>query len=271
MKLSISTLGCPDWDFMQVVRKYAALGADIEVRGIDGETEAGKIARFAPENAEETRRILKEYNLKIVGFGTSCKFDREEKLEENIAAAKEAVDVCARMGIPTVRVFGNDIPEPSRTLETALLLCRGLEEVCAYGAEKGVKVNLEIHGDFNTIESVTPVVERMGGVPAFGILWDVMHSDRAYGDDFLPFYELIRPYIHHVHIKDYRRNPAPGQNRLCLMGQGDVPVPEIVARLRADGYDGYYSFEWEKKWAPEIEEPEVAFPDYMHYMKELLK
>ena len=55
------------------------------------------------------------------------------------------------------------------------------------------------------------------------------------------------------------------------MGQGDVPVPEIVARLRADGYDGYYSFEWEKKWAPEIEEPEVAFPDYMHYMKELLK
>ena len=44
---------------MQVVRKYAALGADIEVRGIDGETEAGKIARFAPENAEETRRHLK--------------------------------------------------------------------------------------------------------------------------------------------------------------------------------------------------------------------
>ena len=142
MKLSISTLGCPDWDFMQVVRKYAALGADIEVRGIDGETEAGKIARFAPENAEETRRILKEHNLKIVGFGTSCKFDREEKLEENIAAAKEAVDVCVRMGIPAVRVFGNDVPEPSRTLETALLLCRGLEEVCAYGAEKGVKVNL---------------------------------------------------------------------------------------------------------------------------------
>ena len=192
MKLSISTLGCPDWDFMQVVRKYAALGADIEVRGIDGETEAGKIARFAPENAEETRRILKEHNLKIVGFGTSCKFDREEKLEENIAAAKEAVDVCVRMGIPAIRVFGNDIPEPSRTLETALLLCRGLEEVCAYGAEKGVKVNLEIHGDFNTIESITPVVERMGGVPAFGILWDVMHSDRAYGDDYLPFYELIR-------------------------------------------------------------------------------
>ena len=55
-----------------------------------------------------------------MGFGTSCKFDREEKLEENIAAAKEAVDVCVRMGIPAVRVFGNDIPEPSRTLETAL-------------------------------------------------------------------------------------------------------------------------------------------------------
>jgi hypothetical protein len=39
-------------------------------------------------------------------------------------------------------------------------------------------------------------------------------------------------------------------------------VKEQVRVLASSGYKGYYCFEWEKKWHPEIEEPEVAFPHY---------
>jgi hypothetical protein len=41
--------------------------------------------------------------------------------------------------------------------------------------------------------------------------------------------------------------------------------------LVSGGYQGLYSFEWEKKWHPEIEEPEVAFPQYVETMKGLLQ
>jgi len=34
-------------------------------------------------------------------------------------------------------------------------------------------------------------------------------------------------------------------------------------------YDAYVSFEWEKYWHPEIEEPEVALPDFVKAMKEV--
>ena len=37
---------------------------------------------------------------------------------------------------------------------------------------------------------------------------------------------------------------------------------QAVSLLKAGGYDGYYSFEWEKWWHPELAEPEVAFPAY---------
>ena len=40
--------------------------------------------------------------------------------------------------------------------------------------------------------------------------------------------------------------------------------------LAEGGYKGYYCFEWEKKWHPEIEEPEVAFPHYARTMREYL-
>ena len=55
-----------------------------------------------------------------------------------------------------------------------------------------------------------------------------------------------------------------------LLGTGDVPVKEQVKVLVKAGYKGYYCLEWEKKWHPEIEEPEVAFPQYAKAMGEYL-
>jgi len=36
------------------------------------------------------------------------------------------------------------------------------------------------------------------------------------------------------------------------------------------GYTGYLSLEWEKRWHPEIPDPEIAFPQYMERMREFL-
>ena len=36
------------------------------------------------------------------------------------------------------------------------------------------------------------------------------------------------------------------------------------------GYRGYYCFEWEKRWHPEIPEPDIAFPHYAKVMREYL-
>jgi predicted xylose isomerase-like sugar epimerase len=41
-----------------------------------------------------------------------------------------------------------------------------------------------------------------------------------------------------------------------------VPVKRQIEALARIGYKGFYSFEWEKRWHPEIAEPEVAFADY---------
>jgi sugar phosphate isomerase/epimerase len=60
--------------------------------------------------------------------------------------------------------------------------------------------------------------------------------------------------------------PAGAERRYVLLGTGDVPVQEQVRVLASAGYQGFYGFEWEKKWQPAIEEPEVAFPHYARTM-----
>ena len=44
----------------------------------------------------------------------------------------------------------------------------------------------------------------------------------------------------------------------------------IQEALRTGGYQGFYCFEWEKVWHPEILEPEVSFPQYAKVMREYL-
>ena len=43
----------------------------------------------------------------------------------------------------------------------------------------------------------------------------------------------------------------------------------MIKQLQADGYTGFYSFEWEKRWHPELPEPERALPQYVDFMRTL--
>ena len=95
MKLAASTLGCPDWDFEKILSEYSKIGIEgIEIRGLEGETDADKIERFAPENAENTLNKLKEKNLKLVGFGTFEVRERGERTGRN-PQTKETITIPA--------------------------------------------------------------------------------------------------------------------------------------------------------------------------------
>jgi sugar phosphate isomerase/epimerase len=55
------------------------------------------------------------------------------------------------------------------------------------------------------------------------------------------------------------------------MSHGDVPVVEVLRLLASGGYDGWIAFEWEKRWHPEIAEPEVAIAQFATTAAEYLR
>ena len=271
MKLSFTTLGCPDWSFDKILKEAQKIGFEgIEIRGIEGKMRAEEIPQFFPENIESTKKHIADHNLEIMGFGSSACFHTQEIASAGIEEAKKAIDVCSMVQIPSVRVFGDAIPVPEKADETISLVARSVASLCEYASDKNVNIAFEIHGDFNTIEAISGLIEHCKNYPNFGIIWDIAHSDCAYADNWYPFYEVIRPHIKQTHFKDHIRN-ADGSHTLCIVGEGDIPIAEIVKTLKEDGYTGYYSLEWEKKWQPYLPEPEIAFPAYYNYMKNLLK
>ena len=87
-----------------------------------------------------------------------------------------------------------------------------------------------------------------------------MHTYRDGGRAFEPYYELLKPRIHHLHVKDCTKDL-----KLVLCGEGDVPLREIASVLRDDGFRWYVSFKWEKVWHPDLQEPEIAFPHFASF------
>ncbi len=267
MKLAFATLGCPDWTFEQIINNAHKLGyTGIEVRGINGVMRAEEITEFFPENAESTKKALSEKGLSIIALNTSCSFHNKEVFDSAIIEGRNAIDICERMGIPAIRVFGDKFFDADKT-EVINEAAKGMRILCEYAREKKIRVLLEIHGDFNSIEVVQPVVEKLTDCSEFGIIWDIEHSDKIYRDNWIVFYNAFKEQIRHVHIKDYIRADEPPYT-LCMVGKGEIPIKEIIYCLKSNGYSGYYSFEWEKKWHPELAEPEEVFPAYIEYMKQ---
>lgn len=260
MKLSFSTLGCPDWTLEQILQT-AQWGYDsVSLRGIHGIVDTAEIPELHKANRFDTAAKLRDAGLDICCVGTSASFHTEDAMARFGKELAYSIDLCGDLRIPFLRVFGNNVTGDEQAVIARV--AAGLRETCRMAAQQGVTVLLEVHGDFNTAQRLLPVAEQVQA-DNFGLIWDVAHSDRACGDDFLPFYRAIRPLIRHVHMKDHIRGGG-----LCPVGQGDIPLEAILRTLQADGYDGYYELEWEKKWHPQLAEPEAVFPAYVKWMKE---
>lgn len=263
MKLSFSTLGCPGRSLAEIVALANRFGIrGLEIRGVGGVMDADDIPDFKEDMADESNKLLHENGLQIISFGTSCSFHDEERLTSALDAGRAAIDVCRRMEIPAIRVFGNKI-EPHESQNAIISRVGGaIGLLCDYGEPRGVDILLEVHGDFNREETLMPVIEQNRERPNFGIIWDIAHSDMHYGSDWRTFYEVIAPYIRHIHIKDHIKTGG-GKARLTLVGEGEIEISDIIDRLVADRYDGWYSLEWEKKWVPELPEIEEALPGFI--------
>ncbi|MBP3333925.1 MAG: sugar phosphate isomerase/epimerase [Clostridia bacterium] len=264
MKFCFSTLGCVDntlEESILLAKRFSLEG--LELRGVDGEIDNGKISCFKEENATKTKNIFSENKIVPIVLGTSCAFHTEEKCESSIIEGKNAIDIASRLGTAYIRVFGNNITGDREKCFATVV--KGISELCDYAKNKKVGVLLEVHGDFNTVENLMPIVRSLEKYENFGLIWDIAHTHKIYGDSWQTFYGEMKKYIRHMHIKDI----SDSQGCLVLPGKGDIPILPIIKQLSNDGYSGYFSLEWEKKWHPELPDITKALECFSKLIKEL--
>ncbi len=268
--ISFSTLGCPAWSWKTILEQADRLGyAGIEIRGIKGEMDLAKVPEFQGARLAETKKDLTALGLVISDLGASARMHEKDPAtrEKQLDEGRRFIDLAQAMGVKYVRVFGDKIPEGEPKEEVMKRVVDGFQQLTGHARPAGVTVLIESHGDFTHSTDLEVILTRVGS-PQFALLWDACNSFVAGKEKPADTYAKLGRWIRHTHLKDLKTEG--GAQRYVLVGSGEVPVREQVRVLAAGGYQGFYSFEWEKGWHPEIEEPEVAFPQYAKAIGEYL-
>ncbi len=270
--LAFSTLGCPAWTFKQIVDFAKQNGYNgLELRGIEKQLDLPQCKEFNSDAAiKETMSMMMDANLRFVDLGSSATLHFGEGAErtKNIEDGKRFIDLAIKLECPNVRVFPNNFLKERDKQATIDLIVKGLKELGDHAKGSKVKVLIESHGDLVHVDDLETVM-KAAAHSNVGMIWDITNMWTITKESPTVTYTRLKPYIYHTHIKDAKL--VDGKPEYTMLGKGDVPIFEAIDLLYKNGYKGYYSFEWEKLWHPEIADPELAFPDYVNAMKTHLK
>jgi sugar phosphate isomerase/epimerase len=150
-----------------------------------------------------------------------------------------AIAVAQALGTDRIRIFsfypapGDESP-PAR--EAVLTRLRALTvQARAAGMTLLHENEKDIYGD--SIERCVDLLQSVDD-PHFRAVLDPANFLQCGQRPYPDAYAALQPWLAYVHVKDVDRDGTH-----VVAGAGDVDWPGLLARLRADGYDGFLSLE----------------------------
>ena len=267
MKFTLNTLGAPGWTLEETARNARAYGyAGVDLRLLDGEVISLESVRA---NRDRLRALFPKNELPLAVLATSVRLATQDALvrEKTLAEARHWIDLAADLDVPVIRYFAARNP-PELDLERSIqAVGEMLALLSEHAAAAGVRVGVETHDEFASATTVARALALAPG-PAVGAIWDIFHTARM-GETPGQALAALGDRVLNVHLKDGRRTADGWQ--LLLLGEGQIPVKDTLRLLKERGYADFVSVEWEKKWHPELAEPEVAYPQHIALLREYVR
>lgn len=264
MNLSFSTLGCPNWTWREIVSAAVDLHYNgIELRGIGADIFLPKIDLFSPERIRDTRADLASKGLAIPCITSDVYLHLNDK--DYTASGRLYIALAANIGAKYVRLLGDTGPAPLPHVDDALVLSR-LKELAPIAEASGVTLLIETNGVFAETARLRRLILEVNS-PAVQVLWDLHHPVRYFQEPVELTYQNIGEFVRHVHIKDSIMEN--GVLHYKMVGYGDLPISECFKTLKYNGYDGFISLEWTKRWNMELEDAGIVFSHFAYAVRRM--
>ncbi|MEM9204408.1 MAG: TIM barrel protein [Actinomycetota bacterium] len=232
----------------RVLREMQELGLTATELGSDG---------YLPTDPSELRDVCAHYDLEMIGGFVPLVLHDPAQRDASLEAAERAATLMGAAGgtfFITSMVTSFDwaprIEIEAEAWDHAASMLSEVEDlVAAHGMTQA------IHPHLGTMIEQPSDVKNVLDRSDVGWTFDMGHLMIG-GYDPLEFLTDARDRIVHVHLKDVHLDKAAPvfhgeqsimegvQNGMfCPMGDGDVPIGEIVTQLETTGYDGWYVLE----------------------------
>lgn len=258
MKLAFSTKGWHNSSFEDFCKIAGDLKFEgIELHNIHGPLFTEKDGVFHDYAAASTVRKLYESGLQIPCIDAICSPGVPAEKDSSVKEITDCLDIAKNLHIPYVRVKAAE--------GGAEAVADVIREVISDAEEKGVALLIETTGIFCDTAALRELLESFA-CDSISALWDMYSTFFTAGEGPEDTIRNLGAYVKHVHIKDAAKTESGTE--FCLIGEGQLPIKEMMLALRSVNYDGFISLEWDPEWCPELDDMEIIFSHFVNYISQ---
>ncbi|MBV9231465.1 MAG: sugar phosphate isomerase/epimerase [Chloroflexi bacterium] len=205
------------------------------------------ILDLSDEQIARAKQALEAHGMGVAAIGSPIgKVPIDSSFDEHLQRFERAITVAQMLGTRYIRIFsfypplnreaGTAAPDPATYRDEVL---RRLREMTARAHAAGLILVHEnekgIYGD--TIARNVDLLQSIND-EHFRAVLDPANYLQCEQTPYPDAYEAVRPWLSYVHVKDVRSDGT-----LVVAGDGAAHWPDLLQRLRADGYDGFFALE----------------------------
>ena len=253
MKLSFSTRYMPDMPLSgylntAIQQKYQA----IEIYDINKECFGGEKPSFSPEGAFSTRRKLLNTGVGISAINLPFDISDSECLEDNIREAKRIIETASGINVSYVK---------AKAFADKEAAVHFIEAVIDYALAKNVIILIDTDGVFCNSDVLRDTLDSFAS-DSLGASWNMYCTYFKAEEEAEATIKNLGAYVKAVSINDAEKDGTP-----VLIGEGVLPIGDMINALRSINYNGYVCLEWNTEWLPEIDDFEVILTFFESHIK----
>ena len=254
MKKSINAWTFPDsYSFLDCIKAAKAAGLEAIEFNVDREGRSAHSFTLSTTDEEvlEVKRMMEEYGIAPASISSSLHAGLWARREsEAIASAMAILEgqlrVASLFGADTILVVPGGMRDGMNLSQSRANSIENIKNALPVIRKWGIKVGLENvwNGFFLSPYDMVSFIEEID-CELVGAYYDL--GNMVAFSDTVNWTDVIAPYTHKIHIKDYKRNG--GINRggsFCQLLEGDVDFERSMKQLRAGGFDGFLTAEVSK-------------------------
>jgi sugar phosphate isomerase/epimerase len=204
---------------------------------------------------EVARDLARKYGIKVSAIASGNDFVvlEEDAIAAQVARMKTICEITTMLDCYTIRTEGgspkDSVPE-DRWVEAIAGCCKAS---LGFLKEMGVRYAIDNHGWVtNKIDVIMGVLQAVDEPEWIGSNLDTMNV-RWFGntlEDIDDFYRQVAPWVMHTHMKD--GEGARENYRGRDLGNGEINLALAVECVKAAGYDGAWTAEYEGRESTDI-------------------
>ncbi len=230
-----------DSDFTKQLTTVKNLGMEyISLRSADGK---GVADYTVSEVRDQLIPRLAKFGIKVSSIGSpigKVGVEDEEGFKTQLEQLERLCEICKVLKCRYIRMFSFFIPEGKNPDDYRDVVIEKLRKFEAIAKEYDVVLlhenEKDIYGD--TAARCKVLFDALGS-EHFRAAFDFANFVQC-GEDTAACWDLLRPYIEYIHIKD----AVSDDNENVLCGTGEGKIKELLTRaIRDEGYEGFLTLE----------------------------